>query len=149
MDWHQLVADLKPLASLFFGAAIVALLLGLTLMTVALWRLRRLRLPPDADFVEAMNLTPLLVVIILDLLDFGLDFLSAPLSWVFLSKLGLRPLRGAAVIEDLIPGTQFIPTMTLAWLAVRLFGPRRLHQVLPLVESERRRGDERLRKRKT
>lgn len=131
MDWNQIVAELKPLLVLFAAVASVALLLGLFLMGVALWRLRRLRLPPDADFVEAMSLTPLLVVLVLDLLDFGLDFLSAPLAWAFLSKLGLRPLRGAAVIEVLIPGTQFIPTMTLAWLLVRLLGPRRFRRLLP------------------
>lgn len=131
MDWNQLVEQFKPLVTLFVSLALLALLLGLLLMGVALWRLRRLRLPPDADFVEAMSLTPLMVVIVLDLLDFGLDFLSVPLAWVFLAKIGLRPLRGAAVIEELIPGTQFIPTMTLAWLAVRLLGPRRLRRILP------------------
>lgn len=48
------------------------------------------------------------MVLLLDLLDFSLDFLSAPIAWVILG------MRGVAVVEVLIPGTQFIPTMTLA-----------------------------------
>ncbi len=52
----------------------LALLLG-----IWVWqRVKRLRLPPDATFVEAMRLTPFSVVLFLDLLDLGLDF-SLPL----------------------------------------------------------------------
>lgn len=89
------------------------------------WRsVKRLRIPDDATFMEAMRITPLSVVILLDLLDFGLDFLSAPISWVILSSLGLQKLRAASVVEALIPGTQVIPTMTVAWILVRFFGPK-------------------------
>lgn len=126
MDWTTFDERLGSLLLTFAAVAGVALVIGLILMAIAIWQVRRLRLPPDATFVEAMALTPLLVVVTLDLLDFSLDFLSAPIAWLFLSKLGLTPLRGAAVIEDLIPGTQFIPTMTLAWVLVRFFGPSRL-----------------------
>jgi hypothetical protein len=63
--------------------------------------------------------------VLLDLLDLGLDFFSAPVAWVILTKLGLGPLRGVTVVESLIPGTQFIPTMTLAWLFARYFDPNR------------------------
>ncbi len=59
----------------------------------------------------------------LDLLDFTLDILSAPVAWMLLTRLGLGPLRGVTVVEGLIPGTQIIPTMTLAWIASRLFKP--------------------------
>ncbi|MBA3532142.1 MAG: hypothetical protein H0T73_09505 [Ardenticatenales bacterium] len=96
-----------------------------TLLGIWVWRsVKRLRLPEDATFVEAMRLTPFSVVLFLDLLDLGLDFLSAPIAWVVLNHLGLRQLRGASVIESLIPGTQAIPTMTAAWVLVRLFGPK-------------------------
>jgi hypothetical protein len=93
---------------------------------VGVWvwnRVKRLRLPADATFVEAMRLTPFSVVLFLDLLDLGLDIFAAPVAWVVLSRLGLRQLRGASVIEALVPGTQMLPTMTTAWLLVRLFGP--------------------------
>ena len=86
-----------------------------------LWRVRKIQLPPDADFFTAIRLTPLVVVLLLDLLDFTLDFLSAPVAWLLLTRLGLGPLRGVTVVESLIPGTQIIPTMTLAWIAVRVF----------------------------
>jgi hypothetical protein len=35
--------------------------------------------------------------------------------------LGLKALRNTAVLEAIIPGTQIIPTLTLAWIGVRLF----------------------------
>jgi hypothetical protein len=107
-----------------------SLALGLLLMGIALWQVRRLRLPPNTGFVEAMQMTPLIVVLVLDLLDFSLDFLSAPIAWVFLTKMGLQPLRGATFVEALFPGTQFIPTMTVAWVGVRLLGPSRVKSLL-------------------
>ena len=57
----------------------------------------------------------------IDLLDFALDFLAAPISWIILDRLGLKALRGVSTVESLIPFTQAIPTMTLAWVWVRLF----------------------------
>jgi hypothetical protein len=33
-------------------------------------------------------------------------------------------LRGVTVVESLIPGTQFLPTMTVAWIVARLGKPR-------------------------
>jgi hypothetical protein len=65
------------------------------------------------------------VVILLDLLDFSLDFLSAPFSWTLLGYLGLKPLRTVTMVESTIPGTQFLPTMTTAWIIARLTDPRR------------------------
>ena len=98
-----------------------ALFFSVTLSGWVLWRVRKIQLPPDADFFTAMRATPLVVVVLLDVLDLTLDFLSAPVAWMLLNRLGLGPLRGVTVVEGLIPGTQIIPTMTLAWIGVRVF----------------------------
>jgi hypothetical protein len=104
-----------------------ALCIGLLLLGWVIWRVRRVNLPADADFLTALRATPFVVVILLDLLDFSLDFLSAPIAWVLLGRLGLAPLRGVAVLEELVPGTQIIPTMTAAWIIARLFGQKVNH----------------------
>ncbi len=89
------------------------------------WRsLRRINLPEHLSFVEALQWTPLPVVILLDLLDLVFDVFAAPITWVLLGKIGLSPLRAVTAAEAVIPGTQLIPTMTLAWLGVRLFSFR-------------------------
>lgn len=118
--------DLASLLTVAFWIMGTALILALLLMAWVLWRVRHIKLPVDADFTTALRHTPFVVVLLLDLLDLGLDFLSAPIAWVLLTKLGLAPLRGVTIIEELIPGTQVIPTMTLAWIAVRLLGRRRV-----------------------
>lgn len=100
---------------------IIGLFLALLLLGWVAWRVKRVYLPAGASFVDTLKVTPLAVVLLLDVLDFSLDFFSAPLSWVILGRLGLAPLRNVALIEGLVPGTQFLPTMTLAWLAVRIF----------------------------
>ena len=115
MDWQRLLGTLIVLMALSTVA-------GLALLGWVLWRVRRIQLPPDADFVTALRATPLVVVLLLDLLDFGLDFLSIPIAWIVLGRLGLAPLRGVAILEEFIPGTQMIPTMTAAWFGVRLLG---------------------------
>lgn len=119
----------------FFTILLVLMIIGLIIAIIFLiWvisRVRRIDLPPDADFLTALRLTPLSVVILLDLLDFSLDFLSAPFAWVILSYLGLAPLRGVTVLESLIPGTQVLPTMTTAWLLARLTNPARGQQQVP------------------
>jgi hypothetical protein len=102
----------------------IALGLAFLLMLWVLWQVRQIKLPPNADFLTTLRATPLVVVVMLDLLDLSLDFLSAPIAWVVLSRLGLQGLRGVTVVESLIPGTQLIPTMTLAWIIARLAGPR-------------------------
>ncbi|GAB4548186.1 MAG: hypothetical protein Kow0063_43120 [Anaerolineae bacterium] len=115
------------LTTLLVAGALVlgsALLLSLLLLGLVIWRVRKIQLPPGADFLAALRATPLVVVLLLDLLDFSLDILSAPLAWVLLTRLGLGPLRGVTVVENLLPGTQFIPIMTLAWIAARLFKSR-------------------------
>lgn len=98
----------------------VSLLISLVLLVWVLWRVRRVRLPADADFVTALRSTPFVVVLLLDVLDLSLDFLAAPIAWALLGRLGLAPLRGVTIIEELIPGTQLLPTMTIAWIFVRL-----------------------------
>ena len=99
----------------------VALILALLLLFIVWRRVKRIYIPPDATFGETLLLTPFLVVLVIDLLDFALDFLAAPISWIILDRLGLKALRGVSVVETLIPFTQAIPTMTLAWIWVRLF----------------------------
>jgi hypothetical protein len=88
---------------------------------VALARgIRRLRIPPDADFFTTMRHIPLALVIALDLLDFGLDIFSAPIIWIALDRMGLYNLRNKATIEAIIPFTNVIPTFTVSWFAARL-----------------------------
>lgn len=99
----------------------ISLALALLLLAVVWRKVKRLNIPPDATFGETLLLTPLVVVLMIDLLDFGLDVLAAPVSWVILDRLGLKALRGVSVVEAVIPFTQAIPTMTIAWLWVRLF----------------------------
>lgn len=98
----------------------VVLALALIMLVWVIWRVKKINLPEDADFMVALRATPLSVVILLDLLDFALDFLSAPAAWVLLNRLGLKPLRGVAVVEGLIPGTHLLPTMTVAWIIARV-----------------------------
>jgi hypothetical protein len=101
------------------GVALALAVVGLAL----LWRsIRRLNVPADAGFFETMRYVPLALVVVLDLLDFGLDIFAAPVSWIVLDRLGLRGLRNKAAIEALIPFTQPIPTFTLSWVGTRVFG---------------------------
>ena len=114
--------SLEQFAIILLTAMGVALILAVLVFFWVIWRVRHIQIPPDADFMTALRHTPFSVVLLLDLLDFGLDFLSAPFSWAILSWLGLKPLRGVAVIEGLLPGTNFLPTMTVAWVIARLGG---------------------------
>src|SRR5439155_13984129 len=91
------------------GVSIVVGVLGLLALTR---RIRRLRIPPDADFFSTLRAVPLSLVVLLDLLDFGLDIFSAPIIWVVLSRMGLPNLRNKATIEALIPITNVLPTFT-------------------------------------
>ena len=105
----------------FLGTGII---LSIILIIFIVWRVRKIEIPAGADFFEALRYTPLIIVITLDVLDFAFDFLSAPIGFTLLTFLGLNPLRGVAAIEAVIPGTQLIPLMTLAWIFVR-FADRR------------------------
>ena len=114
------LVDLINIALVMAGAGI---LISLVLLGWIIWRVKRIQLPPDADFLTALRATPLAVVVLLDLLDFSLDIFSAPLACMVLGYLGLNPLRGVTIVESLIPGTQFLPTMTVVWVFARLIGP--------------------------
>ncbi len=113
--------QLRTLLLISAGMAVLSLAAAILLVLMTYRRLRRLSLPLDADFMTCLRTVPITVVIILDLLDFGLDVFSAPVAWVLLGKLGLQGLRGITILEELIPGTQFLPTMTLAWIGIRLY----------------------------
>jgi len=116
------------LAQVLYGLLIllgIGFVLTLLLFGWVIWRIKRIKLPQDADFFTALRYTPLTVVVLLDLMDLSMDFLSAPFAWTLLGYLGLKPLRGVTVVESLIPGTQLLPTMTLAWLFARYIDPQR------------------------
>jgi hypothetical protein len=115
--------DWRPL--LYTVLTFSAIVLGLTLLILGwvIWRVRRIQLPEGAGFFTTLRATPLIVVIVLDLLDMSLDFLSAPIAWTLLSHLGLSPLIGVTVVESLIPGTQLLPTMSILWVISRIFVP--------------------------
>jgi hypothetical protein len=123
------VPDLRPFLQALLGFVAVTLFLALLLAVWVIRRVRRIHLPPDADFITALQATPFVVVVLLDMLDLSLDFLSAPIAWTILGRLGLSPLRGVTLVEGLIPGTQLIPTMTLAWVLSRLWGRRHWRQL--------------------
>lgn len=113
IDLSALIRILALAAGLGLGATFLA----------GVWvvgRVKKLQLPPQADLLTALRLTPFSVVLFLDLLDFSLDIFGAPVAWAALNYLGLRPLRGITVVESLIPGTQVLPTMTLVWLFARV-----------------------------
>lgn len=116
----DMTINLQELFEVLLLVAGISLLISLVLLAWVLWRVRRVRLPANADFVTALRHTPFVVVLLLDALDLSLDFLAAPIAWTLLSRLGLAPLRGVTIIEELIPGTQLLPTMTIAWILVRL-----------------------------
>lgn len=101
----------------------ISLILAVVLFVFAVSRLRNLDIPKDAGFGETLLYTPLALVLFIDLLDFALDILAAPITWVILDRLGLKALRNVFALEAFLPFTQFIPAMTIAWIAVRLLGP--------------------------
>jgi hypothetical protein len=113
--------ELIDLLKIFAVVALIALVLAAVALAVAIRKLRRIRLPADADFFTAVRAVPLSLVVGLDLLDLALDVFSAPIMWVVLNRTGLQALRNTAAIEALIPVTGPIPTLTLAWFAARLF----------------------------
>ena len=117
--------DRIPPELVFWGqvmlvAMLLSVILASLLLVLTYRRLKRIRIPPGADFLTTLRHVPLTLVLVLDLLDFGLDFFSVPIAWTILGRLGLQSLRGVTVVEELIPGTQFLPTMTAAWLVARL-----------------------------
>jgi hypothetical protein len=113
-------ANIQTFVLVFLAIATIGLVFALMLMAWILWRVKRIQLPPDADFLTTLRATPLSVVLLLDVLDLTFDFLAAPFAWTLLGYLNLRALRGVTIVESIIPGTQFLPTMTATWIFVRL-----------------------------
>lgn len=114
MDWGSLLKVLIVIAA-------VALVLSALVLAFAVRALRRVRVPPDADFFTTVRAVPLSLVVGLDLLDLALDSFSAPIIWLILNRYGLKALRNVGAIEALIPITGPIPTLTIAWFAARIF----------------------------
>lgn len=106
---------------LILGLAMVTcLVISLAGLFLMVKRIRELRVPPDADFFTTMRFIPLLLAVLLDLLDFGLDVFAAPISWIILDRMGLKGLRNKAAIEAFIPFTGPIPTFIISWFVVRI-----------------------------
>ncbi len=132
--------DLKLFINVAAVVMAVSLMMAGLLLLVAVRQVRKIRVPPNAGFVATLQGTPVVVVLGLDLLDLALDLLAAPIAWVVLEYLGLDGLRGVAVVEGLVPGTQLIPTLTLCWIVARLM-PDRLSQLVRAAESLPAAGD--------
>ncbi len=115
------VEGLRHIALTFAILLILSLVAAGLLLILARRRLRHLNLPAYADFFTTLRAVPFSLVLFLDLLDFGLDIFAAPVAWVVLGRLGLKGLRGVTIVEELIPGTQLIPTMTATWVLVRIY----------------------------
>lgn len=109
---------------ILFAFMAISLVIAILLFLLVVRRLRRMDIPPHAGFGETLLYTPFLLVVFIDLMDFALDVLAAPFTWMILDRLGLKALRNVAAFEALLPFTQLIPTMTIAWFAARIFGPR-------------------------
>ncbi|MBX7074159.1 MAG: hypothetical protein K1X71_13525 [Pirellulales bacterium] len=114
---------LKDVLVFLLAMAGVAAITSAVLLAVMIRRMRKLSIPPEAGFWDTLRRVPLGFVVALDLMDFGLDIFAAPVIWFVLKHAKLEPLRNVAVIEALIPGTQFLPTLTLAWAAARALPP--------------------------
>ncbi len=116
MDWQVVINFLQTVLMISFVCGILAFIFFL-------WTyrdIRKLHIPANAGFFGTLRVVPLRVVIFLDLLDAALDTFAAPVAWMILRWLKLDHLMAPTIIEDLIPGTQFIPTMTLCWVGTRL-----------------------------
>jgi len=112
---------LRTFGYTILGIMGIALLLALLLLFFVVRQVRKINVPPDAGFSETLRHTPFVVVLFIDLLDLGLDILAAPFAWVLLDRWGLKALRNVSALEALIPFTQVIPTLTVAWIWVRVF----------------------------
>ncbi len=113
---------LRSAALIIGGVMAISAMIAALLFVIVLIQARRIDVPEGAGFAETLLHTPLSVVLFLDFLDLALDLLAAPIAWVILDRIGLKALRGVAAVEAFIPMTQVVPTMSLAWLGVRLMG---------------------------
>lgn len=104
-----------------FGICAAGALAGaVALLVVASKQIADIEIPEGADFFETLQHLPITVPLALDLLDMAFDVFAAPISWVILELLGLQALQMITLFEGLIPGTQLIPTMTIAWVIARM-----------------------------
>jgi hypothetical protein len=113
MDWKLILYVLGVVA-------VISVTLAALLLASVHRRLRRLKVPAGADFFTTIRAVPLALVVGLDLLDFGLDMLSAPILWFILNRYNLQALRNVATVEALIPISGPIPTLTIGWIAARV-----------------------------
>ncbi|HEX3525595.1 MAG TPA: hypothetical protein VH988_00885 [Thermoanaerobaculia bacterium] len=113
--------DLHTILKIIGVVALVSLVLSALILAVAIRKLRKIRVPVNADFFTAVRAVPLSLVVGIDLLDLALDSFSAPIIWFILNRSGLQALRNVAAVEALIPISGPIPTLTIAWFAARLF----------------------------
>jgi hypothetical protein len=121
-------------AALAIGIILALALIGaITLLIIAARQIASVDVPEDADFFETLQAVPITVPLALDLLDLAFDFFAAPIAWIILELLGLQSLQLITVVEGLIPGTQLIPTLTIAWLIAR--GMKKKKRSSPLRES--------------
>lgn len=117
LDWGNLLGAI----AIVMGVSLLGFFL---LIGFAVRQVRKANIPKNADFTETLQRVPFSIVLAMDLLDLGLDVLAAPFSWIILDRLGLKALRGFTVVEALLPFTQPIPTLTIAWILVRFFNVR-------------------------
>lgn len=128
--------ELKSVLTILGLVALTSVVLAGVILAGAIRKLRRIKLPEDADFFTAVRAVPLSLMVGLDLLDLGLDVFATPIIWFILNRSGLQALRNVASFEALIPFSGPIPTMTLSWLAARAFNLGQL--VDPnVIETER------------
>ena len=120
------IRDLVTTLLIVVLIAVAVAVVGLLLIARSI---RRLRIPHEADFFTTMRLVPLPLVILLDLLDLGLDIFAAPIAWILLDRMGLPNLRNKAAVEALIPFSGPIPTFTLAWIAARVLNLGEPHRL--------------------
>lgn len=102
------------------GCMAISLVGAIGLLVIAARQIASIEIPEGADFFETLQVVPITVPLALDLLDMAFDVFSAPISWIILELLGLRALQMITLFEGLIPGTQVIPTMTIAWFIARV-----------------------------
>ncbi len=65
---------LRTFGQVLLSLLVISAVLGAVLLALVYRSLRRLEVPPDADFFTTIRLVPIGLVIALDLLDGGLDF---------------------------------------------------------------------------
>ena len=116
----ELTNFLQDFLAIFVLLLFIALALSILLLWLAYERMRRIDVPEDAGFFETLQMTPFIVVLGIDLLDFALDIFALPFTWIILDRMGLKALRNVSSVEAFIPLTQPIPTLTISWILAKL-----------------------------